>query len=322
MQPTLSILADGTVAYQGASGKELIKTSFTNFRLYSAMPHTITTRFDSLTPGWDVFFYIGVPVASQSIHVHPAWKPFTDVLMNYGFYANDLATSAGVWYPSGTLGLQYFGSTGRRIAYNGANVIERLETVGTPLNLSSLPTLRIGGLMTHDAGMSFSGRMFDFIVYRPRLITDGITCGLNNDSSLSDTALINTCRCANGFYGRPPNCLACGMNQASLITGTYDRTCVCAAGFSGTPGNCALCQIGTFCPVNSATASACPTGTTTTAKGSTSWYDCSVKTEWIPSAVFSVKQQISGYTGLIFRLRRSSDSALADLFLGIYMNWD
>jgi hypothetical protein len=39
--------------------------------------------------------------------------------------------------------------------------------------------------------------------------------------------------------------------------------------------------------------------------------------EWLPVAIFSMRQQLPGHTGPIFRIRRSSDSALADIFLGI-----
>ena len=233
--------------------------------------------------------------------------------MNYGFYFNDLISNEGVWYPNGTVGVQYFGEINRRMLRNGALVNATIQYTLAPLHLPAAPELHIGGQNSSDS--SVLGRLYDVIIYRPRSATDPIFCGGNNDSSLWDTALTISCRCAPGFAGRPPSCVACGPNQSSLLSG-IDRQCVCAAGYYGTPGNCVMCPINNYCPDNSSSPSSCPNGTTTASAGSKTFYECTTKMEWIPVGIFSTQLRISGYVGPMFRLRRSSDSALADLILG------
>ncbi len=313
-QPTMVVLANGTVAYQGASGKELERTSITNFRLAAAQPHTVTTRFDNMTNSDGQVYSIGEPWSSQYISLMPR-SPLLSGVIHYIYIGNDAGATVGA--ESGTVAVQTIdGGLQRKIALGGVDVTNGAGPWSQSLNLPASPVLRVGGDMRRSAGCSVSGRIYDLIIYRQRLSTDTMTCGANKDSSLTAVNLNTACTCANGFSGRTPNCQACGANHGSIMSGS-DRVCVCAAGYFGSAGNCTICPIGSYCPFNSAAAIACPTGIKLSSPGGKSVDDCSPPSEWLPVGIFSMRLQLLGYTGPMFRIRRSSDSVEADLFLGL-----
>jgi hypothetical protein len=281
--------------------------------LTATQPHTILARYDNMAVSYARVLALGEAISSEHLLMAPM-HTLRNGLTLYSFFENDVCSSSTS--NAGTLGFQSFDGERRRIIRDGTDATGNCSPTFGPVRFPASLQLRIGGHIARNSDMSITGRLYDLFIYRPRLVTDTVTCGSNNDTSLSNTLLITACRCVDGYYGRPPNCLACGPNELSVMSGSFDRVCQCVGGYYGTPGNCTQCSIGSFCPRGTASPVLCPAGTTTVSTGSFSWYDCSLKNEWIPSGLFSTRLQFSGYSGPMMRLRRSSDSALADLFLG------